>query len=118
MGSTSVNKRGLMNVDAEYEARIDDFGQKLAAWRAVRVSSAHGTQNYDKAALTSQFPVFPLRVKLTFHSSSVLSWIWTSVSDYRISAAFPFITKLLPEFFAAQEILVRQNYLRCSLHRC
>ncbi|KAK4703609.1 proteasome activator subunit 4, partial [Phenoliferia sp. Uapishka_3] len=52
VGSTSVTKRGLMNVDAEYEASIDEFGKKLAAWRAVRVSSAHGTQNYDKAALT------------------------------------------------------------------
>lgn len=35
----------------------------------------------------------------------VLSWIWTSVSDYRISTAFPFITKLLGEFFHCQEIL-------------
>ena len=44
---------GLMVVDAAYEAMIDDFGEKLAAWRAVRQPTAQGTQAYDKAALTS-----------------------------------------------------------------
>ena len=33
-------------------ARIDQFGEKLAAWRAVRQSAAQGTQSYDKASLT------------------------------------------------------------------
>ena len=46
------SEHGLMNVDAEYEARIDQFGEKLAAWRAVRQSAAQGTQSYDKASLT------------------------------------------------------------------
>lgn len=77
----------LMTVDAAYEAQIDDFAKKLAAWREIRQSSAQGTQSYDKASLT------------------ILSWIWISVSDFRISTAFPFITKLLPEFFKMQEIL-------------
>lgn len=46
---------GLMKVDSEYEALVDLFGEKLKAWRAVRQSSAQGTQSYDKAALTSEF---------------------------------------------------------------
>lgn len=49
------DKRGLMKVDTAYEVRIDEFAEKLAAWRAVRQSSAHGTQTYDKAALTCTF---------------------------------------------------------------
>ncbi|KAM0751556.1 hypothetical protein T439DRAFT_300497 [Meredithblackwellia eburnea MCA 4105] len=98
VGAPAGQKRGLMNVDAEYEARIDQFGRQLAAWRLIRVSSAHGTQTYDKAALT------------------ILTWIWTSVSDYRISTAFPFITKLLSEFFHCQEIL-DNNELRSSAAR-
>lgn len=44
----------LMNVDAAYEAQIDEFAAKLVAWREVRQSSSQGTQSYDKAALTSQ----------------------------------------------------------------
>lgn len=45
----------LMNVDDEYEKRIDTFGEMLASLRAVRQSTAQGTQSYDKAALTSKF---------------------------------------------------------------
>ena len=45
----------LMTVDAAYEAQIDEFKNKLEAWRSVRQSSANGTQSYDKAALTSMF---------------------------------------------------------------
>lgn len=49
-------------------------------------------------------PFAPLR--------AVLTWIWTRVSDHRISTAFPFITKLLPEFFRMQEVL--DNDVRSS----
>ncbi|KAI5481022.1 proteasome activator subunit 4 [Pseudohyphozyma bogoriensis] len=81
------SKLSLMRGDAAYQAKIDEFAEKLAGWRAVRQSSAQGTQAYDKASLT------------------LLTWIWTSLSDFRISTAFPFIQKLLREFFAMQEIL-------------
>ncbi|GAA5854935.1 hypothetical protein JCM8547_004128 [Rhodosporidiobolus lusitaniae] len=77
--------KSLVAVDAAYEARIDEFGRKLAAWRAERKPASEGTQTYDKAALT------------------ILTWIWGSISEFRTSSAFPFITKLLPEFFAMQE---------------
>lgn len=104
-----ANKRALMNVDAEYEARIDQFSQKLGDWRAVRESSALGTQAYDKAALTRvSFPSSYFS-RLSPDPCSgpflVLSWIWTSLSEFRISTAFPFITKLLKELFAMQELL-------------
>lgn len=36
---------------------------------------------------------------------TVLTWILTSISDFRISTAFPFITRMLPEFFRCSEIL-------------
>ena len=48
-----VSAYGLLQVDAEYEASIDEFGKTLAAFREVRQPAASGTQNYDKAALTS-----------------------------------------------------------------
>lgn len=91
----------LMTVDAAYESQIDEFGAKLTVWREVRQPSANGTQSYDKAALTST-SLTSCRAVLT---AAVLTWIWSSVSDFRISTAFPFITKLLPEFFRMQEIL-------------
>lgn len=51
--------------------------------------------------------MYALRSRVPANSSPfpVLTWIWTSVSDFRISTAFPFITKLLPEFFRMQEVL-------------
>ncbi|GAA6033408.1 hypothetical protein JCM8097_006736 [Rhodosporidiobolus ruineniae] len=77
--------RSLVAVDAAYEARIDEFGKKLEEWRLERKPASEGTQTYDKAAMT------------------ILTWIWGSISEFRTSSAFPFITKLLPEFFRMQE---------------
>lgn len=54
---SASSPHGLMVVDAAYEARIDEFGAKLAEWRAVRQPTAQGTQAYDKAALTSMSDV-------------------------------------------------------------
>ena len=85
--SLGSNERGLMQVDQAYLDLVDSIASRLAAWREVRQPAASGTQDYDKASLT------------------ILTWIWTSVSDHRISTAFPFITTLLPEFFRMQEVL-------------
>ncbi|SCV72468.1 BQ2448_4005 [Microbotryum intermedium] len=84
---TPEGAKALMHVDTSYEARVDDFGARLKKWRELRQPTAQGTQTYDKAALT------------------ILSWLWTSMSDFRIATAYPFITKLLPEIFHMQEIL-------------
>lgn len=85
--SETGSKGGLMLVSAEYETMIDDFAVRLAKWREVRQPTSTGTQDYDKAALT------------------ILTWIWTSMQDFRISSAYTFISKLLPEFFRMQEVL-------------
>ncbi|GAA5836406.1 hypothetical protein JCM11251_007072, partial [Rhodosporidiobolus azoricus] len=77
--------RSLVGVDAAYEARIDQFGEQLEEWRKERKPASEGTQIYDKASMT------------------ILTWIWGSISEFRTSSAFPFITKLLPEFFRMQE---------------
>lgn len=78
-------RRSLVSVDATYEARIDEFGRQLAQWRLERKPASEGTSQYDKASMT------------------ILTWIWGSISEVRTSSAFPFITKLLPEFFRMQE---------------
>ncbi|GAA5988215.1 hypothetical protein JCM11641_001615, partial [Rhodosporidiobolus odoratus] len=77
--------KSLVAVDSAYEARIDEFGRKLAEWREERKPASEGAQAYDKASMT------------------ILTWIWSSVSEFRTSSAFPFITKLLPELFKMQE---------------
>ncbi|GAA6008845.1 hypothetical protein JCM10207_001745 [Rhodosporidiobolus poonsookiae] len=79
------HSRSLVSVDAAYEERIDEFGRRLAQWRAERKPASEGTQLYDKASMT------------------ILTWLWTSISETRTSSAYPFITKLLPELFRMQE---------------
>jgi len=91
-------RRSLVSVDATYEARIDDFGRQLAQWRAERKPASEGTSQYDKASMT------------------ILTWIWGSISEVRTSSAFPFITKLLPEFFRMQEST--DNQVRLPLPLC
>ncbi|GAA5990546.1 hypothetical protein JCM10908_003124 [Rhodotorula pacifica] len=91
-----VGSKSLVAVDEAYEARIDDFGQKLAAWRAERKPASEGTQTYDKASMT------------------ILTWIWGSVGEVRTSSVFPFITKLLPEFFRMQECTDNQELSRMA----
>ncbi|GJN88228.1 hypothetical protein Rhopal_001193-T1 [Rhodotorula paludigena] len=88
------SKKSLVAVDAGYEARIDEFGKRLAEWRAERKPASEGTQLYDKASMT------------------ILTWIWGSISETRTSSAFPFITKLLPEFFRMQECTDNQHLVR------
>ncbi|GAA5921528.1 hypothetical protein JCM1841_000553 [Sporobolomyces salmonicolor] len=83
--ATEHTSKDLLEVDAAYVARIEDFGRELAEWRAVRKPASEGTQTYDRASMT------------------ILTWIWGSISDFRVSTAFPFITQLLPEFFRMQE---------------
>ncbi|GAA5959559.1 hypothetical protein JCM21900_003196 [Sporobolomyces salmonicolor] len=83
--ATEHTSKDLLEVDAAYVARIEDFGRKLAEWRAVRKPASEGTQTYDRASMT------------------ILTWLWGSISDFRVSTAFPFITQLLPEFFRMQE---------------
>ncbi|GAA5895195.1 proteasome activator BLM10 [Sporobolomyces salmoneus] len=77
--------KDLLEVDDAYIAMIEAFGKQLAEWRAVRKPAAESSQIYDRASMT------------------ILTWIWGSISDTRISTAFPFIMKLLPEFFRMQE---------------
>jgi proteasome activator subunit 4 len=48
-----LGSKSLVAVDEAYEARIDEFGRKLAAWRAERKPASEGTQMYDKASMTS-----------------------------------------------------------------
>lgn len=86
--------RSLVAVDEKYEGRIDDIGRRLTEWRAERKPASEGTSDYDKASMT------------------VLTWIWGSISEVRTSSAFPFITKLLPEFFRMQEST--DNQVRCG----
>lgn len=47
-------KDTLMQVDAEYEQRIEEMASKLDEWRKVRQPTAQGTQAYDRAAMTSE----------------------------------------------------------------
>ncbi|GAA6053733.1 hypothetical protein JCM3770_003189 [Rhodotorula araucariae] len=89
-------RRSLVSVDATYEARIDEFGRQLAEWRAERKPASEGTSQYDKASMT------------------ILTWIWGSISEVRTSSAFPFITKLLPEFFRMQESTDNQELSRMA----
>ncbi|KAK4046499.1 Proteasome activator BLM10 [Microbotryomycetes sp. JL201] len=84
---TAKEAHSLITVDAEYEQMIDGFKVKLQSLYEQRQPASQGTQAYDRAA------------------SSILLWIWSSVSDFRVSTMYPFITKLLPEFFRMQEIL-------------
>ncbi|BGP18854.1 hypothetical protein JCM10213_003509 [Rhodosporidiobolus nylandii] len=90
------NAKSLVAVDSEYEARIDEFGRKLAEWRKERKPASEGTQMYDKASMT------------------ILTWIWGSISEFRTSSAFPFITKLLPEFFRMSETTDNAELSRMS----
>ncbi|KPV77183.1 uncharacterized protein RHOBADRAFT_25084 [Rhodotorula graminis WP1] len=89
-------RRSLVSVDATYEARIDDFGRQLAQWRLERKPASEGTSQYDKASMT------------------ILTWIWGSISEVRTSSAFPFITKLLPEFLRMQESTDNQELSRMA----
>ncbi|KAM0792923.1 hypothetical protein ACM66B_002682 [Microbotryomycetes sp. NB124-2] len=84
---TAKDAHSLITVDAEYEQMIDGFKAKLQSLYEQRQPASQGTQAYDRAA------------------SSILLWIYNSVSDFRVSTTYPFITKLLPEFFRMQEIL-------------
>ncbi|BGP22448.1 Proteasome activator BLM10 [Rhodotorula toruloides] len=88
--------QSLVAVDDKYEARIDDIGRRLTEWRAERRPASEGTSTYDKASMT------------------VLTWIWGSISEVRTSSAFPFIIKLLPEFFRMQESTDNQELSRMA----
>lgn len=46
---------GMLGSDETYGENVEEFGRKLAEWRAVRQPAAQGTQVYDKAALTSMY---------------------------------------------------------------
>lgn len=87
VGNPGAISDRLLGVDETYERRIDDVAKKLEGMRSVRQSAAQGTQQYDRAAMT------------------VITWIWSGISDFRIATSFPFITKLFTEFFRMQEIL-------------
>ncbi|KAK4048054.1 Proteasome activator BLM10 [Microbotryomycetes sp. JL221] len=84
---SAKDAHSLMSIDQEYENMIDGFKNKLQELHSERQPASQGTQAYDRAA------------------SSILLWIWSSISDFRVSTTYPFITKLLPEFFRMQEIL-------------
>lgn len=107
----------LMQAGAEYEAKIDGFAAQLIRLRTLRQPAALGSQSYDRAASTSRFPLPlpPLDRRLLDSSrdlaNPVLTWMFTSISDHRIATAYPFIQKLLGEFFRIQEIL--DNEVRC-----
>lgn len=47
----------LMSASADYESKIDGFVSQLAELRAIRESTALGSQRYDRAASTSTFPL-------------------------------------------------------------
>ena len=76
----------LLEVDDTFEQRVRQLKSNLEEWRKNRQPSASGTQQYDRASLT------------------VLTWIWASANDHRISAVYPFVRQLIPELFSMQEL--------------
>lgn len=76
----------LISIDEATTHRIDGLVKTLEQARAVRLPAQHGSQTYDKSATT------------------ILTWLWSSLNDFRITTVFPFTMKLLPELFKMQEL--------------
>lgn len=77
----------LTSVDDEYVKRIDELVKSLEHWRSIRVPFAKdAAQPYDSACLT------------------ILTWLWTSMNDYRTTTVYPFVQRLLPELMHMQDL--------------
>lgn len=79
--------RLFTSVDDEYVKRIDDLVKSLEHWRSIRKPFAKdAVQPYDSACLT------------------ILTWLWTSMNDFRITTVYPFVQRLLPELMHMQDM--------------
>lgn len=82
----------LVSVDDEYLRRIDELVKALADYRAIRQPFAKdAVQPYDSACLT------------------ILTWLWTSMNDFRVTSVYPFVQRLLPELMHMQDIQDNQE---------
>lgn len=82
----------LIAMDEDYTKRIDDLVSFLEKARGERQPFAKdAVQPYDAACLT------------------ILTWLWGSINDYRVTTVYPFVERLLPELMHMQDMQDNQE---------
>ena len=85
----------LIAVDDAYVQRIDQLVTSLQEWRKIRQPfSKDAVQPYDAACLT------------------VLTWLWSGMNDYRVTAVYPFVERLLPELLHMHDLQDNQELVK------
>ncbi|KAH9822994.1 hypothetical protein DFH28DRAFT_1216660 [Melampsora americana] len=81
----AINKPLVVESEMTITA-IDKLLVDLRRAREIRLPAQHGDQEYDRC------------------STTILTWLWSSLTDFALPVIYPFIPKILPELFFMHEM--------------